>query len=65
MDFFGGVNAQKNALRSGVTCEIHFKHLENLDFYGEVYTEEFVQMTLLVIKLFSLSSKPTLLCSGL
>lgn len=37
---------------------LRVKCLESLDFHGQLHTKEFSQVCLLVIKLFSLSSKP-------
>lgn len=64
MDFFGGVKCTENELGSWVKGGIQFKCLL-LDFHGQLHSKEFSQVTFLVIKLFSLSSKPTLPCSVL
>lgn len=58
MDFFGGVKCTEKTLRSWVRGS-QFKCLESLDFHGQVHTREFSQMASLVIKLFSLNSKPS------
>lgn len=65
MDFFGGVKCTENELRSWVKGGIQFKCLNSLDFHGQLHSKEFSQVSLLVIKLFPLSSKPTQLCSVL
>ena len=46
----------------GVRDGIQYEHLVSLDFHGQLHTREFSQVTLLVIVLFLLSSKPTLSC---
>lgn len=60
MDFFGEVKCTENELRSWVKGGIQFKCLESLDLHDQLHSKEFSQVTLLVIKLFPLSSKSTL-----